>query len=241
MGRIWHISDTHFGHAKVSKYRGFYTPAGEANVLAHDEAVYTSLTNVIKDNDTVFFYGDLSMDEDWKYGLDVVRQLKQEKKNLVFWLLYGNHDPIHPLFRTDSLEVYDVYAEHFDWMGERMYNTVDYGSSVHFSHFPAINGDDRHSDKYRLWQIPGNFLNLTSSENADWVVHGHTHQKTFCNRTRSNHFCVSWDVFRGPVSDEFLKNSLGTVEEGFFKPLETWGEWQKYRQQAESLQKSGGE
>lgn len=240
MGRIWHISDPHFGHSKVSKYRGFYTPDGQADVSSHDEAIYTSLTDVIEDNDTVFFYGDLSFNQDWQHGLDVIRQLKQERKNLQFWLLYGNHDIIHPLFKTRSIEVYSAYAEHFDWMGERLYNTTDYGKSVHFSHFPATNGDDRHSDKYKVWQIPEDSLKLNSPD-ADWVVHGHTHQDTFCNPTRPNHFCVSWDVFRAPVSDDFLKDSLHNVDESFFEPLETWGEWQKYRQQAKDLQKSGKE
>lgn len=237
---IWHVGDTHFGHRTVAKFRGFFTPNGETDVTAHDDAVYASIADVLEPGDTLRLYGDLSMDGDWRYALRLLLQLKSERPRTRFELLYGNHDVIHPLQKKKPLEVYEEYATVFDWMGERLYNTSDYGRRVHFSHFPAVNGDDRHSDKFRVWQIPETVLNLTNDPaHEDWVVHGHTHQTTFYNETRPNHLCVSWDVFRGPVSDDVLKR--GILRQLGKRQLLTpahWGEWEQYKDIVASLDRS---
>lgn len=241
MGNLWHVGDPHFGHMKVAKYRGFFTADGEVDVEAHDEEVYRSIASKLSASDTVRFYGDLAIDNDWRGALDILKELKTVRPELRFELLYGNHDVIHPLHKRKVLAMFQAYAEVFDWMGERMHNKSDYGRSVHFSHFPAVNGDDRHSDKYKLWQIPAAALNLTADpRHEDWVIHGHTHQKTMLNETRPNHLCVSWDVFRAPVSDNFLKR--GILRQLGKKSLSTpvhWGFQEEFREHAEMLQKSG--
>lgn len=60
------------------------------------------------------------------------------------------------------------------------------------------------------------------------------------NETRPNHLCVSWDVFRAPVSDNFLKR--GILRQLGKKSLSTpvhWGFQEAFREHAEMLQKSG--
>lgn len=238
---IWHVGDTHFGHNKVARYRGFFHEDGTANTAAHDAAVYRSIADRLQPGDTIRLYGDVTFDADWRQGLDIMQQLKAEHPAIRLELLYGNHDPIHPMHRHHTLEVYQEYAAVYDWMGERLHNKADYGRSVHFSHFPAVNGDDRHSDRYLLWQIPAEQLQFEGKDNAtDWVVHGHTHQWTMINESRPNHICVSWDVLRGPVSDGTLKRAiLRQLGKKRLSQPAHWGTWEQYRPWALDLQSMG--
>lgn len=241
---IWHIGDPHFGHAKSAKYRGFYTPSNEADVEAHDSTIYNSITAHLSDGDTVIFYGDLSFIADWKYALNLVEQLKRERQNLTFWLLPGNHDMIHPMFEEKILEAYPYYTAIFDWIGERFYTSTRYPHPVYLSHFPAINGDDTHSQKYERWQLPGAVVQqYHGAAETPWVIHAHTHQKTFAHRSRPHHLCVSWDVFRAPVSDAFLTRAInGELDNAtYYENVAHWGELEQYRAQAVALQQVGGE
>jgi calcineurin-like phosphoesterase family protein len=83
MKDIWIISDTHFYHENIIKYcnRPF------ANAKEMNEYMVTKWNETVKDGDKVYHLGDVYMGHQENTPLNLLSQLKGQKR-----LILGNHD-----------------------------------------------------------------------------------------------------------------------------------------------------
>jgi calcineurin-like phosphoesterase family protein len=79
MGRVFVISDLHFGHRNMAIKRGFVDEA------EHDEFIINNWNKVISKKDTVWILGDITMEKTSPYHL--LDRLNGYKK-----VVLGNHD-----------------------------------------------------------------------------------------------------------------------------------------------------
>lgn len=82
MGKVWFISDTHWGHKTLihDKYRPFKT------IEEHDQVLIDNWNSVVSDEDTVFHLGDAFFC-DKNRSIEIMNRLKGHKI-----LIKGNHD-----------------------------------------------------------------------------------------------------------------------------------------------------
>ncbi|MFT4186240.1 MAG: metallophosphoesterase [Micrococcaceae bacterium] len=86
---LYLTADTHFGHAPVTHLRGFDTTD------KHDDFIIKSYKEIITEDDEVYFLGDMVTHEKASdYMLEIVKDLPGKK-----YLISGNHDPVHPMFK----------------------------------------------------------------------------------------------------------------------------------------------
>jgi calcineurin-like phosphoesterase family protein len=78
MGRVFLISDPHFGHENVAKKRGF------DSIEQHDNFMVSNWNKVVHKNDKVFVFGDITME---KKKYDILDKLNGNKT-----FILGNHD-----------------------------------------------------------------------------------------------------------------------------------------------------
>lgn len=188
MAEIWRTSDLHFGHPKVSEIRGF-SSTGE-----HDAAVFESLLEHVKVEDTLVNFGDNSIEGTWRLGLDYMAALPAARKILII----GNHDRLFGQKR-DRYQFWEHYAEVFtggifQYTRERLA-----GRSFMQSHFPYW-PYDRNEARMEQDRVPN--LGLP-------IVHGHTHQDEV--HEFPNHFHVGWDAWKRPVAQNELITWLETL------------------------------
>lgn len=79
MGKIFLISDLHFGHENMAKHRGF------ESAQEQDSFIIKCWNEVVNKKDTVFILGDITMEKSTGYSL--LNQLNGYKK-----VILGNHD-----------------------------------------------------------------------------------------------------------------------------------------------------
>lgn len=79
-GKIYFISDLHFGHYNMAIKRGF------PDVYCHDENIIAQWNAVVNKHDTVFILGDITME---KAQYEILDRLLGYKK-----VILGNHDKI---------------------------------------------------------------------------------------------------------------------------------------------------
>jgi calcineurin-like phosphoesterase family protein len=81
MGKIWLVSDTHFGHNQAFIYesRGFNTTWG------HDKTIIENWNNLVDVDDDVYHLGDVMLGDN-DYGLSCLKQLKGR-----IHIIRGNH------------------------------------------------------------------------------------------------------------------------------------------------------
>lgn len=83
MSIVWHIGDTHFGHANVGKFRDIL---GIFTSKQNDEMICDDWTTKVKKKDLVFVHGDAAFNEE---GLSLFSKLVGRKI-----LILGNHDEL---------------------------------------------------------------------------------------------------------------------------------------------------
>lgn len=94
MNRVFIISDTHFGHAKILEFQAHTRPFRD--IGEHDEALVMRWNGVVRPKDTVWHLGDVLFGRD---SFAILGRLNGIKK-----LVMGNHD------RYPSR----LYLEHFN-------------------------------------------------------------------------------------------------------------------------------
>lgn len=97
---IWFASDFHFCHANVIKYDG----RPFENVEEMNQTLIDNWNSKVKDNDIVFYLGDLSFDRDGVRTQDIIKQLKGK-----IHFILGNHDDervIRKMGRFESVSDY---------------------------------------------------------------------------------------------------------------------------------------
>jgi len=82
MSKVYFVSDLHFGHKRIHKFRrGFETE------LSHQEHVITQWNNTVTKNDKVFVLGDAAFTME---SIEAIRRLNGTKV-----LVRGNHDKLN--------------------------------------------------------------------------------------------------------------------------------------------------
>lgn len=82
MSRVLIISDTHFAHRNVHKFRKEFDTADE-----HDDFVFNSIMQTVRKRDTLWMLGDIAFDLD---GWLRVQEISKAVENLN--IVIGNHD-----------------------------------------------------------------------------------------------------------------------------------------------------
>jgi calcineurin-like phosphoesterase family protein len=86
MSDIWIISDTHFGHANMLRFKdsdGAFVRSNFDSADHMDEHMIEQWNSVVKDGDIVYHLGDVYFD----HGHNALSKLKGRKR-----LILGNHD-----------------------------------------------------------------------------------------------------------------------------------------------------
>lgn len=115
------ISDLHLYHGNIIKYcdRPFLDKKGEPDVNKMNMTIYQNWVKTIKDNDDVYFLGDLTM------GFSKKETAKILSENLTGNIKYfqGNHDKLHLIDDTKKIR-------------EKVYNVKYKDLVISLSHYP---------------------------------------------------------------------------------------------------------
>lgn len=157
MRTIWFISDTHFAHENILRFRDEADAPirpGFANVEDMDETMIAAWNGLVKAEDVVYHLGDVAFGDRVKVLDRIMPRLKGRKR-----LILGNHD---------TADV-TVYRRHFQKvMSWRHFGEDICGKGLSFvaCHYPL------HPSSF--WRpSPGD-----GDPSARACVHGHIHQKT---------------------------------------------------------------
>lgn len=139
MGKIWLVSDTHFGHQREF----IYGPRGFDSIWEHDKQIIKNWNELVSWDDEVYHLGDVMLGDN-SYGLSCLKQLSGQ-----IHIIRGNHD-------TDArLELY-----------KDCYNVVEISEGKYFkynnyhfylSHYPCLTGnyDEDKPLKARMISLAG--------------------------------------------------------------------------------------
>lgn len=91
---VYVISDVHFGHKNICKYRPSFSSAEE-----HDYTIFDNILSTVKKRDILWMLGDTCFD---RSRYDFIRQIKSAVSALNY--IPGNHD-------TDTVDRQQMYKE----------------------------------------------------------------------------------------------------------------------------------
>jgi len=95
VSKVYVISDTHFGHKNITKYRPQFKTAEE-----HDAVLLQNIKNVVSKRDILIMLGDIAFNTEALMKLKSIECRKQ--------LILGNHDM--QFSRVDILKLYEVFT-----------------------------------------------------------------------------------------------------------------------------------
>lgn len=176
MGQTWLMSDTHFGHGKVSGLRGFETTD------EHDAAIVRNWNRMVQPSDDVWILGDLALGS-WREAVQLVAGLPGTKH-----LVLGNHDRGHPINRNahSYLRDYLTAFETVQTMACLRYG----GRRILLSHFPYDGEGSRDiADRATQWRL---------RDEGALLLHGHTHsdQRFSTSANGSPQVCVGLEAWK---------------------------------------------
>lgn len=155
-------ADTHFGHEKVAKARGF------PSVIAHDAAILNALIRNADGNTETIIAGDFALGG-WRDALQFIHLIPGTKH-----LVLGNHDRAHPMasnghrFLREYLAVFDSVSTSI-----RLRHN---GRDVLISHFPYDGDHVEGGDRGSQWRL---------RDEGSLLLHGHTHSNQRVSASQS--------------------------------------------------------
>lgn len=201
MAEYW-LGDTHFGHEKVSKLRGFETTD------EHDDLIIHQIKSSLRKGDRLWILGDISggRSEEEQRAIEIFEELRKELA-IEIHLIAGNHDAVSSIHKN-GFKHQDRFRIGFNSIqAHGRFN--GHGETVLMSHFPYAamgDGDERATVRYLEWRLQDTGLPL---------LHAHTHQNAPHARANDknitrieedgldyNSMCVSWDSRRGLTSEK---------------------------------------
>lgn len=193
---VYLTSDPHWGHEFVAKTRGFDS-ADE-----HDEALMNSYEENFRSGDTIWWLGDLAVNG---HGAAVVASLTT-KPEAQHHLIFGNHDPGHPMHRHAYRHQASYIRLGFDStqaFARRRATIKGQRTSILLSHFPYAGEGER--------DIPDRYTQYRLRDEGQPLIHGHTHSTEKVTRTERGtlQIHVGWDAWRRPVR---LEEVLDLIE-----------------------------
>lgn len=183
MSRTFWTSDLHVGHRRIVQLscRPF------ADLAEMEETIAARWAAIVGADDIVWVLGDLTIDSQWRRGLEIVAGLPGRKR-----IVTGNHDAAWA-GKRDFHRVTAEYLKVFEVVSPFARTRVR-GRPVMMSHFP-YQGDHSPVDRYVEYRLGDNLVPLLC---------GHVHQAWKTRRSRRgtpmlNVGVDQWDST--PVSD----------------------------------------
>jgi len=99
--KIYVISDTHFGHENVLRFKdddGAYIRSGFSGIRDHDEHIIEKWNDVVREHDIVYHLGDVYFASEG-YAKSILNRLNGRKR-----LIVGNHDKVKSKVLYDSFQ-----------------------------------------------------------------------------------------------------------------------------------------
>jgi calcineurin-like phosphoesterase family protein len=181
---VWHVSDTHFGHANIIPWceaRQRWNPKiGGSGVEKMDDELIERWNSVVGEDDTVIHYGDFS----WRGTAESLKIIEALNGKKIF--LIGNHDNMEAIRKHPSM-IGSWHTLNLCWRAP--INAEDPNSSleerfrIHANHFPLWDWDRQYSGAFH--------------------VHGHTHGKSFLPLL--NCIDISLDAIQDESGDYYLR------------------------------------
>lgn len=158
-------SDLHLFHPLLAWKRGFGTQE-EPDIEGHAAWIESIWRQVVRDQDTVHFLGDLTGGgaEPTERALELIDSLPGTKHAIT-----GNHDETHPANKK-AIRRQRRWMEVFDSVQPFGQTTVMIGETKRYiamSHFPFF-GDHTREERYDQWRL---------RPSDQWLLHGHTHHE----------------------------------------------------------------
>jgi calcineurin-like phosphoesterase family protein len=187
MSTVFYTSDLHLGHGLMAELRGF-----NGDIQAHDKALAERWDATVSKRDTVWILGDLCMSKT-HHAFAWIAERPGAKR-----FVWGNHDAGHPM-HYPSASVQRSYLEVFD-SAEMAGRRRIAGVQVLLSHFPYdADREAYESSRYPQWRLPNR---------GEWLLHGHTHEKTIRTSPREIHVGVdAWNLT--PVAEYHIAKLIG--------------------------------
>lgn len=100
MSKVYFISDCHFGHRGIGKYRTQFSSHEE-----HDEFVFENIMSTVNKRDTLWMLGDMFFDGEVleKYGKRIAERAGYTH------LILGNHDTDNTYRRNNVGKFFDIF------------------------------------------------------------------------------------------------------------------------------------
>lgn len=102
MSKVWFISDCHFGHRNICKYRTQFSSMEE-----HDEFVFEGIMSTINKRDTLWMLGDMFFDGEVleKYGKPIAERCANTR------IILGNHDTDNSYRMANVSKMCDIFGQ----------------------------------------------------------------------------------------------------------------------------------
>lgn len=150
--KIYAISDHHFFHQNIIKYAKRPFEFSQDGVVENINLMVNNHNSVVKDDDIVFFLGDLSHGRtQTKEALEMIIKNMNGKKVLI----KGNHDNFSNYFYE---ELFDEVKEYFEYNG------------IFMSHYPC------YESKWTS-DIEKSHIEYIKDKEIKLIIHGHCHNK----------------------------------------------------------------
>ena len=144
--KIFFTSDCHFGHDKISEWRGFDT------VEAHDECLITNWNLKVSSKDRIYVLGDFVWHT--KHLPDILSKLNGR----IHWVM-GNHDNLS----SKKLQLFSMFSN-IVWIKDVYMLKIKHGkgkpsTKIWLSHYPhEIWPDDHYGAFHMFGHIHGNSI-----------------------------------------------------------------------------------
>lgn len=140
MRKLWFISDTHFGHSNVIKFKDENGNIARnfSSIKEHDKTIIENWNRVVGKNDTVFHCGDVALNR--TSVAKILPKLNGSKR-----LILGNHDEVKannllPYFKKINLwrvfREYDFMLTHVPMDNASMRTTFNVHGHIHHNISP---------------------------------------------------------------------------------------------------------
>ena len=139
MGKIWLVSDTHFGHQREF----IYGPRGFDSIWEHDKQIIKNWNELISWDDEVYHLGDVMLGDN-SYGLSCLKQLSGK-----IHIIRGNH------CSESRIELYKNCWNVVEVCEGKFLNYNNY--HFYLSHYPCLtsNYDDNKPLKSKVISLCG--------------------------------------------------------------------------------------
>lgn len=181
---IYFTSDQHFLHKNIIKYCDRPFEFSQDGLIKCAETIYKNYNNLIKDNDIVFFLGDVALTK--SNNKEVVKQMLRTLKGHKI-LIRGNHD-------TETDDFYKACGF------EHIFNYLVLGK-IFISHYELkYHGTQEEKEQYKILK----------ECNCEFLVHGHIHNKPSSqDDIKRLNVCVDYKPNNfTPIYNETLSNYI---------------------------------